>query len=136
MWDNRKKKESGEFSHKAPDFKCKDNNCDGVIWPEKKKTQPTPQPAPTPQPVKPINGYTAEDKEAFRKKDEMNARQSAYKGITTMIAAAIEAGIMKEMPTTNKILEKTDLHADYIITGNIDRNKNLEPNDIPNEAIS
>ena len=29
MWDNRE----GKRNPKAPDFKCKDKNCDGVIWP-------------------------------------------------------------------------------------------------------
>ena len=29
MWDNRENKRNP----KAPDFKCKDRNCDGVIWP-------------------------------------------------------------------------------------------------------
>lgn len=37
MWDNRFKKKRGEFSPKAPDFKCKDSDCEGVIWPPKKK---------------------------------------------------------------------------------------------------
>lgn len=31
MWDNRERK----LNPKAPDFKCKDKNCDGVIWPPK-----------------------------------------------------------------------------------------------------
>lgn len=29
MWDNR----VGKKNPKAPDFKCKDRSCDGVIWP-------------------------------------------------------------------------------------------------------
>jgi len=29
MWDNR----VGKKNPKAPDFKCKDRGCDGVIWP-------------------------------------------------------------------------------------------------------
>lgn len=33
-WDNRPKKASGEFKANAPDYKCKDKNCDGVIWPD------------------------------------------------------------------------------------------------------
>ena len=37
MWDNRAKKESGEFKPSAPDYKCRDTNCEGVIWPEKEK---------------------------------------------------------------------------------------------------
>jgi hypothetical protein len=33
MWDNRPKKASGEYSPKAPDFKCRDRECDGKLWP-------------------------------------------------------------------------------------------------------
>ena len=29
MWDNR----AGKRNPKAPDFKCKDRECDGVVWP-------------------------------------------------------------------------------------------------------
>lgn len=29
MWDNR----VGKRNPKAPDFKCKDRECDGVVWP-------------------------------------------------------------------------------------------------------
>src|SRR4051812_42044583 len=29
MWDNRESKRNP----KAPDFKCKDKGCDGVVWP-------------------------------------------------------------------------------------------------------
>jgi hypothetical protein len=29
MWDNR----IGKRNPKAPDFKCRDRGCDGVIWP-------------------------------------------------------------------------------------------------------
>jgi hypothetical protein len=29
MWDNRE----GKRNPKAPDFKCKDRQCDGVVWP-------------------------------------------------------------------------------------------------------
>jgi hypothetical protein len=29
MWDNRE----GKRNPKAPDFKCKDRGCDGVVWP-------------------------------------------------------------------------------------------------------
>lgn len=32
MWDNRPKKAAGEMNPKAPDFKCKDKSCQGVIW--------------------------------------------------------------------------------------------------------
>lgn len=31
MWDNRAKKSSGEFSANAPDFRCRNKQCDGAI---------------------------------------------------------------------------------------------------------
>jgi hypothetical protein len=34
MWDNRE----GKRNPKAPDFKCKDRSCDGVIWPPRSAT--------------------------------------------------------------------------------------------------
>ncbi|MDB4900160.1 MAG: caspase-like protein [Gemmatimonadetes bacterium] len=34
MWDNR----VGKKNPKAPDFKCKDRECDGVIWPPRGAT--------------------------------------------------------------------------------------------------
>ena len=34
MWDNR----AGKRNPKAPDFKCKDRQCDGVIWPPRGST--------------------------------------------------------------------------------------------------
>jgi hypothetical protein len=39
MWDNRKDKKNP----KAPDFKCKDRSCDGVIWPPKPGDKPATQ---------------------------------------------------------------------------------------------
>ena len=49
MWDNRATKRNP----KAPDFKCRDRGCDGVIWPsrdgaKKNGTAPAPQPAAEP----------------------------------------------------------------------------------------
>jgi hypothetical protein len=38
MWDNRLSKRNP----KAPDYKCRDRSCDGVIWPPR----PTGAPAP------------------------------------------------------------------------------------------
>jgi hypothetical protein len=34
MWDNR----LGKRNPRAPDFKCRDRGCDGVIWPSTAKT--------------------------------------------------------------------------------------------------
>jgi hypothetical protein len=36
MWDNRESKRNP----KAPDFKCKDKSCDGVIWPPRDANAP------------------------------------------------------------------------------------------------
>lgn len=44
MWDNRLSKRNA----KAPDFKCRDRACDGVVWPEKGAKAPA---ARTPQPT-------------------------------------------------------------------------------------
>jgi hypothetical protein len=44
MWDNRE----GKKNPKAPDFKCRDRSCDGVIWPKKKKEAPPPPPEDAP----------------------------------------------------------------------------------------
>lgn len=44
MWDNRPKKQSGDMNPKAPDFKCKDKGCQGVIWKHGEKPRgPVPQ---------------------------------------------------------------------------------------------
>ena len=36
MWDNRESKRNP----RAPDFKCKDRSCDGVIWPPRDASTP------------------------------------------------------------------------------------------------
>lgn len=41
MWDNRE----GKRNPKAPDFKCKDRSCDGVIWPPRSTAGAAPQAA-------------------------------------------------------------------------------------------
>jgi hypothetical protein len=38
MWDNR----VGKRNPKAPDFKCKDRECDGVVWPPRNATAGVP----------------------------------------------------------------------------------------------
>jgi hypothetical protein len=42
MWDNR----VGKRNPKAPDFKCKDRQCDGVIWPPRGAASAASAPAP------------------------------------------------------------------------------------------
>jgi len=44
MWDNRPKKASGEMNPKAPDFKCRDKSCQGLIW---KHTEKAAGPVPS-----------------------------------------------------------------------------------------
>jgi hypothetical protein len=41
MWDNRE----GKRNPKAPDFKCKDRECDGVIWPPRSAATAAPAPS-------------------------------------------------------------------------------------------
>ncbi|MFL5582723.1 MAG: hypothetical protein ACJ8AO_20355 [Gemmatimonadaceae bacterium] len=41
MWDNRENKRNP----RAPDFKCKDRSCDGVIWPPREGGAPAAGPA-------------------------------------------------------------------------------------------
>ena len=43
MWDNRE----GKRNPKAPDFKCKDRGCDGVIWPPRDGRAAVASPAET-----------------------------------------------------------------------------------------
>ena len=45
MWDNRASKRNP----RAPDFKCRDRNCDGVLWPGQHKAA-APIVAPTARP--------------------------------------------------------------------------------------
>lgn len=42
MWDNRETK----TNPRAPDAKCKNTNCDGVVWPPKKQAPKKPQEGP------------------------------------------------------------------------------------------
>jgi hypothetical protein len=53
MWDNR----AGKKNPKAPDFKCKDRECDGVIWPPRgakpAATPSSPEPSTTVAPGMP-----------------------------------------------------------------------------------
>ena len=39
MWDNR----AGKRNPKAPDFRCKDKGCDGVLWPDRAPAAAGPQ---------------------------------------------------------------------------------------------
>src|SRR5918993_1352752 len=54
MWDNRE----GKRNPKAPDFKCKDRGCDGVIWPPRESVAAGGQPA-SPRAASPAEGPKA-----------------------------------------------------------------------------
>lgn len=55
MWDNR----IGKRNPRAPDFKCKDRECDGVIWPPR-DAKPAAQGEVTPAVVTaPVDGMPA-----------------------------------------------------------------------------
>jgi hypothetical protein len=43
MWDNQERKASGQMKPNAPDYKCKDKECEGKYWPGQwpPKTKPT-----------------------------------------------------------------------------------------------
>ena len=66
MWDNRLSKRNP----KAPDFKCRDRSCDGVIWPPRdgKGKAPATVPADEPEEIafdsSPL-GATADDEIPF-----------------------------------------------------------------------
>lgn len=47
MWDNR----VGKRNPKAPDFKCKDKGCDGVVWPPRNAPAAATEPAGPGTPV-------------------------------------------------------------------------------------
>jgi hypothetical protein len=59
MWDNR----VGKRNPKAPDFKCKDRGCDGVVWPPRGAMAAAPAEVPadssTPVIVAPAPGMPA-----------------------------------------------------------------------------
>ena len=59
MWDNR----VGKRNPKAPDFKCKDKECDGVIWPLRSAVPASPVAASPPSasgaPQPPASGMPA-----------------------------------------------------------------------------
>jgi hypothetical protein len=42
MWDNRPKKQAGLFKANSPDFRCKDKNCPGAIWPPRQQPEQPP----------------------------------------------------------------------------------------------
>lgn len=65
MWNNTFKKSKGEMNPKAPDYKCKDKNCTGVIWPPKDNTPRT------------VKEYDA-DREWPKKTEIINKSEKSY----------------------------------------------------------
>lgn len=61
MWDNRPGKADGTRSPKAPDFKCKDKACEGVIWPPRSGgSRPRVQSASPPPAAPPVEDESGE----------------------------------------------------------------------------
>lgn len=61
MWDNRPAKADGTRSPKAPDFKCKDKACEGVIWPPRSGgSRPRVQSASLPSAAPPVEDESGE----------------------------------------------------------------------------
>ena len=54
MWDNRLTKRNP----KAPDFKCRDRSCDGVVWPPRAGEAAEPSAAPASAPAARSGGRT------------------------------------------------------------------------------
>lgn len=50
MWDNRGTPEKPKANPKAPDFKCRDKACTGVIWPPRGAKKPAAAAPPPPPP--------------------------------------------------------------------------------------
>ena len=65
MWDNRESKRNP----KAPDFKCRNRDCDGVIWPPREGQQPgAAAPAPSgDEPACPVCGGRMWDDRASKR---------------------------------------------------------------------
>lgn len=53
MWDNRGTPEKPKTNPKAPDYKCRDKDCGGVIWPPRGPKKAAAPAAPAPQPEGP-----------------------------------------------------------------------------------
>jgi hypothetical protein len=58
MWDNRAKK----TNPKAPDFRCKDKNCEGVIWPPKGRSGSHANAPGSPPPAR-FNGSSLDERQ-------------------------------------------------------------------------
>jgi hypothetical protein len=56
MWDNRLTKRNP----KAPDYKCRDRSCDGVIWPPKGEKAEKAEKVETPKVAEGIEVQTEE----------------------------------------------------------------------------
>lgn len=82
MWDNRE----GKRNPKAPDFKCKDRECDGVIWPPRGATA-------TPAGVGAAAAPSAQSP-AARKPDGASAAAAPQPPATGMPACPICGGAM------------------------------------------
>ena len=63
MWDNRESKRNP----KAPDFKCKNKECDGVVWPPRDAQGAAPQQPSGDEPACPVCGGRMWDDRASKR---------------------------------------------------------------------
>ena len=78
MWDNRE----GKKNPRAPDYKCKDKSCDGVIWPPRgggSRSSPASQ-APRQQAAGPRQGDDRSNRIERQHSQEMALRYFAMIG--------------------------------------------------------
>jgi hypothetical protein len=84
MWDNRE----GKRNPKAPDFKCKDRSCDGVIWPPR-ATSATGSAATSPAAQRAPADATARAAAAPAQADAANAERGSAGGGPRVDAAGM-----------------------------------------------
>jgi hypothetical protein len=136
MWDNRE----GKKNPKAPDFKCKDKDCDGVIWPPRgakaagngpPRTQAAPQRA---------NGGTSSDDRSNRierqHSQEMAIRYAALKQLKDitphdMVALidwfARDVGRMPAPPQAKAAVPQPEMDEEMMPQGDADEPECEEP---------
>jgi hypothetical protein len=104
MWDNREKKASGEFKTTAPDFRCKEKTCEGVVWPEKKELPPTPH--TTPKTQEPIREALPDWESIKVKEQEGMMRMSALKAASEVVSAYISRPDSPLPESLTELMEK------------------------------
>lgn len=100
MWDNRLDKKNP----KAPDFKCRDRSCDGVVWPPKGARNGTRQ-APPPPPVSDTPEWLDDQEEA------------EAKAVASARAATHDEIVKEKVSELRKAYDRNFAHAIDLATG-------------------